>query len=394
MCITIHVLKLRKWIILISILLIYLALASCHVSYAMKKDRFLNSVDAPPVSNKVFTFNLDKYVKYWPHFEFAIDGGGYILCWWHLGNDPYQKMLGGTLVFNHQGQVIDVQKNENSLKKEYIDLFPSATYRQKWPDFIKNADGYGFSDDGCYGIRLFEDRLWGDWNAELWKICEKRQLLWKIDKFTREGLYPIIKFIRYKGEECIIVAFNVGKAIVVAQENGKVLDSFEYGPQDNEEILKEIKKKFHISCPEGVNECDLDFSSSKLAYDSTNRLLASGDGHSQRVRIVEIDPPHKMIIELNSECNPRQPKGGTWKVTKLGFTKDGKYLLVEYDYQSLITGVSFSPTEIIDTETWQYCWFENSEEISEVTLSPDGKMIAYKRGSVLEVGSFVPVPGS
>ena len=52
----------------------------------------------------------------------------------------------------------------------------------------------------------------------------------------------------------------------------------------------------------------------------------------------------------------------------------------------------FGPTEIYDTDTWQCCWFENSEAIKDVTLSSDGKMIAYRRGNILEVGSFMPNP--
>ena len=113
-----------------------------------------------------------------------------------------------------------------------------------------------------------------------------------------------------KGRFIKRLPFNIYKAFVLSQENGKIIDTFGYGPVDTDDILNGIKKRFNISCPEGATECDLDFLSSKLSYNSKKRLLASGDGHSQRVRIIDIDSPHKMILELNSDINPRIPKGG------------------------------------------------------------------------------------
>ena len=49
--------------------------------------------------------------------------------------------------------------------------------------------------------------------------------------------------------------------------------------------------------------------------------------------------------------------------------------------------------DIFEVGTWKRVWHENSLKISSVTLSPDGKKMAFIRDKRwLEIGPFVPQP--
>jgi hypothetical protein len=49
-------------------------------------------------------------------------------------------------------------------------------------------------------------------------------------------------------------------------------------------------------------------------------------------------------------------------------------------------------TEIFDVETWKLVWSEDSLSIHDVSLSPDGRKIAFVNGSRLEIRDFSVAP--
>ena len=95
-----------------------------------------------------------------------------------------------------------------------------------------------------------------------------------------------------------------------------------------------------------------------------------------------------MVFEANAEMNPVRPWGGDWRVRRVQFLADGKYVLAEYKFRGRGTSTVLEPTEIFETRTWKVVWKENDLEIKSVTLSPDGKKIAFLRANTLEVRPF------
>ncbi|MCX7591715.1 MAG: hypothetical protein N2255_08815, partial [Kiritimatiellae bacterium] len=113
--------------------------------------------------------------------------------------------------------------------------------------------------------------------------------------------------------------------------------------------------------------------------------------YDRRVRVVSLREPGTVVFEANTHDNPHKPHGGVWRVTGVEFLARGRYLLAEYSFDGRLTAVVLNPTDIFDTDTWQKVWHENSEQIRAVTLSNDGKKLAFIRNGVLEIGDFIPV---
>jgi hypothetical protein len=53
------------------------------------------------------------------------------------------------------------------------------------------------------------------------------------------------------------------------------------------------------------------------------------------------------------------------------------------------TGLQLYPTDIFDIRTRKLVWRENCYEIEGVTLSPDGKKMAFIRNNIIEIGDFL-----
>ena len=67
---------------------------------------------------------------------------------------------------------------------------------------------------------------------------------------------------------------------------------------------------------------------------------------------------------------------------------NGKYLTVQYEYSGRYILITRLPTEVYDTDTWELIWYENKEEVSAVTVSPNEKKIAFLRDTILEMGDL------
>ncbi len=164
---------LKKGIVFHCILISCVAIMSCNALTGKNRNRYLKKQDGWPILANVFKTDIEKYVDYWPRFEFAIDGSNYILCWWSPSNDPYEKRLGRAFVFNFKGEVVDATEDDGkTIKSKFVDLFPSAIYRQKWLKFTEGADGYGFSNDECYGLRVFANLRSDYWGAKQRSFCD------------------------------------------------------------------------------------------------------------------------------------------------------------------------------------------------------------------------------
>ena len=372
------------------------AIASCK---AIKMAQGKTGKAAAPAKSEdhvMFTHNFGDIARHGVQLEFAEDGEDYILGWWlvpykdYLWHDDEARVPANLIVFNFDGLVQDaVEEGGRTLKASFVSLFPSVSYRQQWGAFIKNAHAWGFTRDGKYGIRLTEERKEGSWDAEFWELKGNPRLLWKAAKVIKWAGPPIVQFIKYRGEKAVLLAFGSQKAFILSIANGKMIKSFTYGPEDTRDVLKARVKKFNIDCPDGIESCFLAyFSASHKSYNHSTRLLALGDGHSPRLRIMRVDREPKMIAELNSECNPFKPYGGYWRTVKVQFNGNGKYLVVEYWFMGGLTSTVLMPTIIYRTDTWQPCWMENDDKIKDVTLSPDGKTIAYFKSDILVVERF------
>ena len=161
---------------------------------------------------------------------------------------------------------------------------------------------------------------------------------------------------------------------------------FPLGPIESDSEAVQRKKKFGLH----VDDSDpaLRFSAYCLSQDTAKGWLACGAFDDKRVRVVQMASNGPMVFEANTEVNPSQPWGGNWMVHRVEFLADAKYLLAEYDFGGRGTSTVLRPTEIFETATWKIVWKNSDPETGGITLSPDGKRMAFLRGDVLEVHAF------
>jgi hypothetical protein len=184
----------------------------------------------------------------------------------------------------------------------------------------------------------------------------------------------------------ILVAFEGTDGFLLDLNTGAVLSKFTYGPITSDAEAIRRKRKFRLRYSD--SDPALKFSAFIVAVSPEKRLLAAGGFFDRRVRIVSLVAPFPMIRQFREEENPLSPPGGSWRVYGLEFVASGKYLVVESDFAGRGTPLQLRETEIIETEGWRTVWKVNKLDLHSVTLSPDGKKVAFIDDNVLKILPF------
>jgi hypothetical protein len=316
----------------------------------------------PPDDRLEFATN-DKYLLLWS-VNLRETGQGAL-------PDAYTKTLGKSLVLNFRGEhITEATDEDGQLRSPYIDLFPQTSYRSVHAEFIKNAENWGLSPDGQYGVKTIkrlsnEGYLAPPHSIQLWNLGQAT-MHWELDVAEMYELPFVIEFVVWEQQECVLlVSFN--KLQIVSRETGDVL---------------------------GKHMFDGGFSAFSLAttYNRTKRWLVCGEFGElggRRVRVYSIDLPFTLLSEVMVGASHHAPSDGIWHINRLMVSGNGEYLVAQYRMYSgrFIARTSF-PTDVYDTGTWELVWYEDMADVHTVTISPDGERMAFLRESVLEIGEF------
>ncbi|MFZ2806548.1 MAG: hypothetical protein WAZ60_09155 [Desulfosalsimonadaceae bacterium] len=283
--------------------------------------------------------------------------------------------LGKNIIINFDGKIIQAVNDKNELTEPYANKFPNTLYPQQFANYIKDASAWTFSAGMDFVVKGKENHEITKINCkiELWNLINN-QLVW--EKRLSDTNIGIIRFIDFDNEQCILVA-GAYKAYIISQNDGGILREISYSEP------KEIDESYY-------SRFDYKFVATQIDYNDDRRWLACTDLGSRRVRIYSIDSPNTLVSEINSERNPRPSIYGGWIGDYIKFNLDGDYLIVKYEFSGRLAWTECRSTEIYDINKWQICWFENKPNIYNVSLSPDGKMMALQRDKIIEIGEFKP----
>jgi hypothetical protein len=317
----------------------------------------------------------------------------------------YQRDPGRAAVFDLAGRAVqEALDQDGRLTGTFFDLFPATAWRVAYADFVKKAGGWGFTANLDWGVRLVEPRepnLFGgrpasltdaaprNWTVELWRLRPERVRLWATRPLPDavQGL-ETVGFFERGGVPLILLAFGGREAAILSRADGSLVEMFTYGHIETDDEAVAYKRKFGLDLSDG--DPALRFTTHAMAFEPSRRWVACGAFWGRRVRVVSADPPHETVFEAHGGDSPWQPAGGVWRVQRVEFAAGGRYLIAEYHFGGRGTLLVMEPTEIYDTRTWQIVWQEESLSISDVSLSPDGQTLAFRRSSVLEIGRFAP----
>ena len=326
---------------------------------------------------------LKDYTRSGSGVEFSEDGRS-MCVWW--GPVPpvgdYTKLPLELVIFDMLGNVLSISRSSTNRAVSIKD-FPTIGWRETQQEFVKDAMAWAFARDLSKGLRIKEIR-YNKHLAEMWELPAKDKPLW-LTTLPYVNPRPVSLFFDITNKT-ILVQTTGQEVVALDLETGKVADEFSLGPIETDiEVLKR-KKKFGIRLDD--DDPGLRFFASTLSLNSKKQLLASGSSNDKRVKVVGIASRGQMVFEANAEISPVRPWGGDWRVRRVQFLADGKYLLAEYKFGGRGTSTVLEPTEIFETRTWKVVWKENDLEIRSVTMSADGNKIAFLRGNILEVHPF------
>ncbi len=325
--------------------------------------------------------------------EFSTDSRCLCVWWWPARKiGDFSREPGSLAVYDLAGKpVADACDANGVLTGEYAHLFPHTAWRTVFEDFIKDAGGWGFSRDYRLGLRLANARpgriFEKTWTAELWQFQPETKRVWATEIPETGMPLTMATFFERDAKPLVLLAFGGTEGFILSQEDGALMDRFQYGHIETEQEQAAYKWKFHLAYSDG--DPMLHFNSFALSCDPTRRLLACGAFNGRRVRVVSLDPPFRTIFEANTNDHPRRPWGGVWSVDRVEFV-GSKYLIAGYSFGGRGTRCAYDPTDIFDTITWEIVWHENSLDIRSATISPDDRRMALMRKDVLEIGDFVP----
>jgi hypothetical protein len=324
-----------------------------------------------------------------PDVEFSVDGS--MLCvWWHPRTGDYSKDPVAYVLFDTEGQLRERSEQVATSTNSLLRAFPSVWWRVLHRDFVAGASAWCFTADLAQGARVVGGRRVAP-VLELWRFAPRATQLWQRalpSQYIRTS--PLLAFAptATNGVADVLVDLDGQEALVLSGSTGDELGRFTYGHIESDEEAARRAKRF------GVRSLSRDpamkFSVMSFAIDAGTRRLACGSLHGRRVRVVETVRPYLTLFEANANDNPWVPDGGVWSVERVTFLCQGKYLLAEYRFGGRSTAPPMYPTDIFATDTWSRVWHENSLAIRSVTLSPDGKKIAFLRQCRVEIGDFLP----
>lgn len=282
---------------------------------------------------------------------------------------PYEGTQGRPhdLVFDLSGHPFkDACDEQGRIKQGVLHRFPKAAADVVAAEFLKGTrDGGGVSKDRRYGLRHL-----GAGVAEIWQLEPDRRRIATAELPAHGGRLELTEWFERNGEKYVLLVFSFSKAIVLSAKDGSVVQSIDYGA-----LLTDPEERFHAHT---------------FAFDPTRRLLACGDFEGQRVRVISLDRPEQIVFEANTYAW-QVGIGGAWMVSSVNFSPSG-FLVVEYCFAGRLTLFAQFPTEVFRIDDWTRVWRENSLWRTHVTLSPDGKWIAFFPNRSLEIRPFVAAP--
>jgi hypothetical protein len=372
----------------------------------------------PQWPGKSVRIDLTRYGKYLPHVEFSTDST-MVCAFWETTHQHGSTTVGPPLkiVFDIHGEIVPgTVSAKGGLTEAYIRRFPRSVARVSgmvhdpladslklstpYPDFLQGAGGWGFNNDFSLGIRqvkprsawngrpnqdLHEDSGFALWTLELWRLLPKKEQVWNVELPEPTAAIEDVLFFRRDGKNLMALATHPGEGYILSLDDGRVVSRIRYNSFDSERPPKNA-----IS-----DDSAGPFKASQFSFDPSRDWLACGTSEGRGVRVFSLHSSAKLIFETNVYDNPHLPKGGKWSVEHVEFAAGGQYLVVERHFGGRGTGIRVNATEVFETKTWRKVWWKNSEYISSVCVSPDGKKMAFVRSnfmhnrSFLEIGSFV-----
>jgi WD40 repeat protein len=320
----------------------------------------------------------------------AFSASGQMLCaWWSPGlaliNGRYVKQPDEFRIFDLAGKLL--WSSTNSDRSLLWSNFPALACAQAHKAFQTNAEGWFLAPDCSWGIRVFKKSSLGDDTVECWSLPQEPNVspLWTRNIARAFGVRPIATIGSSDSE--VLCSKGAGQeGLVLSRRTGDTIRTFTLGHIETDQEATKRNRRFGLGYDWG--DPALYFSSHHFSYEETNHLLACGASHDKRVRVLDITPPVKVVFEANTDVNPARPRGGLWKVSRVEFASDCKYLIAGYDFGGRMTKVSIDSTEIFDTRNWKCIWSEEDSKIGSVTLSPDGRLLAYVRDDGIEIVPF------
>jgi WD40 repeat protein len=319
----------------------------------------------------------------------AFDSSGQTICAWWWGYREralYDRDPVDFRIFHLDGKQLCSSKDADHTIM--LTNFPSIAWREAQRAFVTNAESWLFAADYSWGIRVF--RLSSLWDARIdcWALPQAPSAapLWSRRMEQAIGCKPVA-LADATGEE-LLFAVGGQEAVILSRRTGETIRRFSLGHIETEKEAARRNRKFGMGFDS--DDVALYFSSYRFSYDSKSRLLACGAAHDKRVRVISILPPEKVVFEANTDVNPARPRGGFWKVDRVEFAGSGRYLIASYHFGGRGTSLTINSTDVFDTSTWTCVWSEEDSKIGSVTLSPDGRLLAYVRDNGIEIMPFKP----
>ena len=410
---------------IISLLLITYLLNICFICSCSANQKFLPYTVVEPTWSEPPIRITSRVVnrEYPSKLEFSPDGNLLCVVW------PREPSI---VVYDSKGSMVQDAVNSNGfLQKEYRNIFPKIALcssdgifaphdtrrmskKTEFEDIISGSCGWLISNDYKNVVVLTnktlsdyskkcEDGTWPvakgepehEWqDVEYWQLEPQKKQLWS----TRiQGKHVGIQssgFFSVNETSFLFLNFFLDCAYVFRINDGVLIDKFEYGPQDTEEQILAKMKRYNLK-DKSFWKSELKFTPSKFSFEPVKRLLACGDFHSRRIRVLSVDKPHNILFEAFAEANPMSDSNlfydkGFWYTDKVEFAGD-QFLIVDYEaagrgrWRPIPT---IFRTDIYKVGTWKRVWMKNSNSISGVTLSANGNKIAIIRNGIIEYGNF------
>ena len=234
-------------------------------------------------------------------------------------------------------------------------------------------------------------------NVECWQLTDGKRRLWssklKVNQDSGATGIEVGEFFNKNGRDYIIFNYFLEPAYVFDAESGKLVDSFEYGPDLTEDDVDKIIQRYGLNREHWEDE--IEFSPSEFAFNPLNRLLACGNFTSRHLRVISVDKPHKVVFEVFKYSSPQTPSNlfygsSFWSSGELSFAGD-KYLIVK-NYAAARSLFRKRPylrrVDIYNMKTWKRVWNMTALKGFYVILSDNGEKIAVTRGDFIEMGNF------
>ena len=329
------------------------------------------------------------------------------VCAWR-GNQ-YRKEPGEAAVFDLAGRAVpDAVDAQKRLQGPFVDLFPAVSFREQCAEFIKDAQGWGFTDGFTMGLRLVDptppirpghpDEIGNRrWHAELWRLKPQEERLWRMELPPSFFSLRETGFFEADGKGLVFLAFTGEKGYLLSAADGALVAALYYDGHTKADLGAPAPSQGPHGqdvAPDGVAGLPLRYAASAFLIDPARRLVAQAWSDS-RVHVISLDPPYDMVFAAPAGENPYKdlpyPWHAEWFPWKVQFAGE-KYLIAEWYLGGRGCMVQELWTRIYDVDTWKVVWLCKTPTVQSLTMSPDGKKLAYLFHDNLEIVPFIASP--